>query len=97
MSTPQHILHSRDVSTPVGSVTLSLPRCSPCGPQSPIKETAAVCFAHDNKHEDDVVAAAAKEMGEGANKKKRPAACIPSFRTSRSSPNQEEELQERQQ
>ena len=70
-STPQRILRSGVVSTPVDSVPLSLPRRSPRGHQSTVEETAAVLFAHDDKHEDDVIPAAAQEKGE-ANKKKRP-------------------------
>ncbi len=61
-STPQRILRSGVVSTPVDSVPLSLPRRSPRGHLSPVKETVAVLFADDDKeHEDDVVPAAAKE------------------------------------
>jgi hypothetical protein len=55
------------VSTPVDSVPLSLPRRSPRGHQSPVKEAAAVLFADDE--DDDVVPTAAKEKGD-ANKKK---------------------------
>jgi hypothetical protein len=70
MSTPQQrILRSGAVSTPVDSVPLSLPRCSPRGHQSTVEETAAVLFAGDDKHEDDVVPAATNEKGE-ANKKR---------------------------
>ena len=69
MSTPQRILRSGAVSTPVDSVPLSLPRRSPRGHQSTVEETAAVLFADDDKHEDDVVPAAAKEKGE-ANKRR---------------------------
>jgi hypothetical protein len=72
MSTPQRILRSGDVSIPVDSAPLSFPRRSPRGHQSPgVKETAAVLFA------DNVVTAPAKEKGEGANKKKVPAASRP--------------------
>jgi len=87
MSTPQRILRSGAVSTPVDSVPLSLPRRSPRGHQSTVEETAAVLFADDDKHEDNVVPAAAKEKGE-AHKKKRPAVL---FKTSRSGPDQEGE------
>jgi hypothetical protein len=58
------------VSTPVDSVPLSLPRRSPRGHQSPVKETAAVLFADDDKDEDDVVSAAARKEKGDANKKK---------------------------
>ena len=73
MATPQRILRSSGVvSTPVASVPLSLPRRSPRGHKSPVKETTAVLFADDDEHEDDVVPAAAKEKGE-ANKQNKPA------------------------
>jgi hypothetical protein len=72
MSTPQRILRSgRDVSTPVDSVPLSLPRRSPRVHQSPVKETAAVLFADDDKKDEaDVVSAAARKEKGDANKKK---------------------------
>jgi hypothetical protein len=63
MSIPQCLLRNRDVSTPpVDSVPLSFPRRSSRGHQPPVKEetTAAVLFAEEN-----VVAAPAKEKGEG--------------------------------
>ena len=69
MSTPQRILQSGAMSTPVDSVPLFFPLCLPRGHQSPVKETAAVLFADDDKHKENVVPAAAKEKGE-ANKKK---------------------------
>jgi hypothetical protein len=67
MSTPQHILRSEDVSNPVDSVKLSFPQHLPSGHQSPVEEIASVLFADDNKYEGNVVAAPAKEKGEGAN------------------------------
>jgi hypothetical protein len=72
MSTPQRIVRSGAVSTPIDSVPLSLPRRLPRGHLPTVEETAAVLFADDDKHEDNIVPAAAKEKGE-ANKKKRPA------------------------
>ena len=71
MSTPQRILRSGAVSTPIDSVPLSLPRRSPRGHLPTVEETAAVLFADVVKHEDNVIPAAAQEKGE-ANKKKRP-------------------------
>ena len=88
MSTPQHILRSGAVSTPVDSFPLSLPQRSPRGNQSTVQETAAVLMADDNKHEDDVVPAAAEEKGEASKKK---TSSIPLFKASRSGPDQEEE------
>jgi hypothetical protein len=69
MSIPQCLLQSRDVRTPpVDYVLLSFPQCLPCGPQSNVKKSAAVLFADDNKHEDNVVAAPAFFIGCGGSK-----------------------------
>ena len=70
MSTSTHIhQHSGDVNTPAGSVpALTLPRRSPRGHVSPLKETKAVIFASDEKQDEDDAAAKEKEKGD-ANKK----------------------------